>query len=128
MLYVDDFLCVLLDPESIIRNQIGKHFKLKETLIGEPDIYLGGKVRKVELDSDAECWAFGSSQYIQEACRNVRKCPKERHDKLNDTDENFLPKSAAKGPLSNGYRPEIDVTPELDEIDTVYYQSLIGVL
>ena len=31
-------------------------------------------------------------------------------------------------PLSNGYRPEIDLSPELEELDTAYYHSLIGVL
>ena len=72
LLYVNDCLCVLLDPESIIRNEIGKYFKLKKASIGEPDIYLGGKVQKVELNSGAECWAFGSLQYIQEVCRNVQ--------------------------------------------------------
>ena len=34
----------------------------------------------------------------------------------------------APTPLSNGYRPEIDLSPELEELDTAYYHSLIGVL
>ena len=44
LLYVDDCLCVSLDPEGIIGNKIGKYFKVEEKLIGEPDIYLGCKV------------------------------------------------------------------------------------
>ena len=31
-------------------------------------------------------------------------------------------------PMSNGYRPELDESDELDEVDAAYYQSLIGVL
>ncbi len=31
-------------------------------------------------------------------------------------------------PLSNGYRPEIDMSPELESADASYYHSLIGVL
>jgi len=31
-------------------------------------------------------------------------------------------------PLSKDYRPEFDSSPELDEADGAYYQSLIGIL
>ena len=31
-------------------------------------------------------------------------------------------------PIQTSYRPEIDTTPELNAIDSVYYQSLIGIL
>ena len=34
----------------------------------------------------------------------------------------------APAPMSNDYRPEIDISPELDAIDAVYYQSSIGIL
>jgi hypothetical protein len=34
----------------------------------------------------------------------------------------------ATTPLSNNYRPEVDVTPELSAEEASYYQSLIGVL
>ena len=83
---------------------------MKEKLIGEPDIYLRGKVRKVELETGTECWVFGLSQYIEEACRNLHKCLKDRHEKKNDLDKCFLPNSPGQGPLSKGYGPEIDVT------------------
>ena len=52
---------------------------MKKASIGEPDVYLGGKVRKVELDIGEVCWAFSSSQYVQEACKNVHN-----HLKLNN--------------------------------------------
>ena len=32
------------------------------------------------------------------------------------------------GPLSPGYHPEIDASPELELQDATYYQSLIGIL
>ena len=31
-------------------------------------------------------------------------------------------------PLFNGYRPELDSSPELDGADGAYYQSLIGII
>ena len=70
--YVDDCLCLSVNPESIVRDEIGKYFLMKEVSIGEPDVYLGGEVRKVELESWEMCWAFSWSQYVGEACRNVR--------------------------------------------------------
>ena len=61
---MDDCLCISEDPESIIRNEIRKYFKVKEASIGEPDISLGGKVCKVEFETGVECCAFSSSQYV----------------------------------------------------------------
>ena len=72
LLYVDDCICISTDPEDIVRKEIGKYFLIKEASIEEPDVYLGGKVRKVKLDIGEVCLAFSSSQYVQEACKNVR--------------------------------------------------------
>jgi len=128
LLYVDDCLCISTNPEKIVRDEIGKYFLMKEASIGEPDIYLGGKVRKVQLDTGVMCWSFSSSQYVQEACRNVRKYLKDKYgdDKIQDR-QYLMPKKAGAA-LSNGSCPEIDVTPELLPEDAAYYQSLIGVL
>ena len=55
LLYVDDCLAILVDPESIVRKEIGKYFLTKEASIGEPNMYLGGKVRKDELKIGELC-------------------------------------------------------------------------
>jgi hypothetical protein len=34
----------------------------------------------------------------------------------------------APTPILSGYRPEIDISPELSEADALFYQTLIGVL
>ena len=34
----------------------------------------------------------------------------------------------APNPLSSGYRPELDVTPELGEADASNYHTLVGIL
>ena len=101
---------------------------MKEASIGVPDIYLGGKCQKVELVTGELCWAFSSSEYVQEACRNVQVYLKQRNgdDKLQDCTY-YMP-NKAPAPMSNDYRPEIDISPELDATDVAYYQSLIGIL
>ena len=62
LLYVDDALVVSENAESILRNELGRYFELKEESIGPPDHYLGGKVRKVQLENGVNAWAFSSSQ------------------------------------------------------------------
>ena len=95
LLYVDDCICISTDPEDIVRKTIAKYFLMMEASIGEPDVYLGGKVRKVELDTGEICWAFSSLQYVQEACKNVWNHLKLRNGehKLQDC-QYFLPKKA----------------------------------
>ena len=44
LLYVDDVLVISDNADSIIREEIGQYFVLKEELIGPPSQYLGGKL------------------------------------------------------------------------------------
>ena len=73
----------------------------------------------IGLENGQKCWAFGSGQYVEKAVQNIIAYLKKRGKGL-----------AAKAltPMSSGYRPEIDITPELGKEDAAYYHSLIGVL
>ena len=71
LLYVDDALVVSENAEYVLRNELGRYFEQKEESIGPPDHYLGGKVRKVQLENGVYAWAFSSSQYVQTAVKNV---------------------------------------------------------
>ena len=52
-------------------NEIGTTFELKELSIGPPTQYRGNKVNEVTLENGAVYWSFSSSQYIQNAIKNV---------------------------------------------------------
>jgi hypothetical protein len=119
LLYVDDCLVISDRAESILRDEIGKHFKLKEESIGKPSQYLGGKLREVTLENGQNAWAFGSTQYVQAAVKNVEEYLEKRGEKL---------QARAPTPLSSDFHPEVDVSEELGEADASYYHSLIGVL
>ncbi len=67
-----------------------------------------------------ECWAFGSSEYVQAAVKKVEEY-------LSKQDVWEMP-GRAETALPSTYRPELDVTPELGPKDSSYYQSLIGIL
>ncbi len=120
LLYTDDTLCVSENPERVLREEIGKYFELKEESIGPPKIYLGGRVRKVELENGTQAWSFSSSQYVQAAVANVEKY-------VGKLDRWNLP-AKADTPMRTSYRSELDVSPELDPTLPAYYMSLIGVL
>jgi hypothetical protein len=64
LLYTDDAIVLSENAEKVLRTDLGRYFTLKEESIGPPKIYLGGSVRKVQLDNGVECWAYSSSQYV----------------------------------------------------------------
>jgi hypothetical protein len=119
LLYVDDVLVISERAEKVLRTEIGQHFVLQEESIGKSTNYLGGKLREVTLDNGTTAWAFGSCQYVQAAVRNVEEYFASKGEKL---------PYKAPTPLSSGYRPEIDVSPELGGEEASYFHSLIGVL
>jgi hypothetical protein len=126
LLYTDDALCVSKNAENVLRNELGRYFPtLKEKSVGSPKIYLGGHVRKVQLENGAECWAFGSSQYVKVAVNNMESYLTKQM-KLGNSKWKLPAK--AETPMQTSYGLELDVSPELEPIEASYYQSLIGVL
>jgi hypothetical protein len=123
LIYTDDTLVISENAESILRNEMGKYFELKQESIGPPNIYLGGHLRKVQLENGVNAWAFSSSQYVQAAVKNVEDWLAKEENKKRWK----LPRKA-ETPLCTSYRPELDVTPELSTQEAAYYQSLIGIL
>ena len=119
LIYTDDCLCISHKGEHVLREEIGKYFNLKEESVGPPTIYLGAKVGYVTLDNGVNAWSLGSSQYVQAAVKNVERHLQEIGGKL---------PTKATTPLSSDYRPEVDVSNELEAEEAAYYQSLIGVL
>ena len=107
------------EPEKLICTELGARFTIKEKSIGKPSQYLGNKVSEMTLENGITCWSFSSSQYVQNTVQNAKEYLKKHDDKL---------PSRARSPWSSGYRPEMDISPELSPAKATYYQSLIGVL
>jgi hypothetical protein len=78
--YVDNVLCVHHDAMQQIR-AIGKQFPLKKGSVGDTDIYLGAKLRKVMLENGVEAWSMSPSKYVQEAVKNVKNYLQESQEK-----------------------------------------------
>jgi len=120
LLYVDDCLSVHHDAMSAL-NELDYYFKMKEGSIGDPDIYLGGKLRKMKLANGVLAWSISPSKYIQEAVKNV-----EAYLAKNYNDRKLLKR--APTPFENDYAPEMDTTPELNADQASYYRAQIGIL
>ena len=120
--YVDDILCLDTNPKQVM-DALSKVYKLKDGSVKAPDVYLGAEVKQFKIPESDEPgkirWAMSSSKYVARAIRDV------------ETElENVglgLPKRTTT-PLSQGYRPELDQTAELDAQRLNYYQGLVGVL
>ena len=100
---------------------IVNYFDLNQESINPPDLYLGGRMRQLELDNGVKSWAFRSSKYVQDAVKNVEEY-------LNNYGKKSLPTKGHMNPLTSNYRPEIYLSPELEPQYRSYYQSLIGII
>jgi hypothetical protein len=119
--YVDNILCVHHDPMSVL-NLINGYMPLKPLLIGNPDIYLGAKLKLTQLDNGIWAWGLSPSKYVAQA---VKKCVKHLTDKLNNR---FRLPQWADNPFPYDYNPELDLSEPLDPECSSFYQHLIGVM
>ena len=55
LLYTNDCLNLSENAEQVLQKDLWQYFTLKEESIGPPKIYLGGSVRKVQLDNGVGC-------------------------------------------------------------------------
>ena len=55
--------CVNHDAERELL-KIDKFFKVKDELIGDPDIYLGGELRQATLPNGVTAWGVSSSKCL----------------------------------------------------------------
>ena len=120
LFYIDDTLAIHHDATSVLL-QLDKYFQMKKGSIGDPDIYLGAKLRTVRLDNGVTAWAMSSSKYVQEAIRNVKLY----------LDKNFAGRKLQRkvsAPWPSGFSAETDDSPVLDAKLANYYQSQVGVL
>jgi hypothetical protein len=118
LVYVDDILVFAKDPKTTM-NELGKLYELKPESIHKPDIYLGANMEKVQLPDGKVKWSMSSKTYVKNAIRVVEALITE------DNPEAKL-KSTAQNPFPSGYKPELDVMPELnDELGSRFLQ-LIG--
>ena len=80
--------------------------------------YLGATIKEWSI-SGHKIWVMSSQQCVKEAVRCVEL-------ELSKSGQRLVGKPVK--PMTPGYRPELDVSPLLDEDQASYYMSLIGIL
>jgi hypothetical protein len=122
LVYTDDLLVIDHQPQTVM-DYMASRYTLKPGSVKEPDSYLRAQVSKFYIDGaetpEKPRWAMSSEIYVKQAVTDV-ETELEKVDKC-------LP-TRVSTPVSQGYRPELDQSAELDSKRGQYYQSLIGVL
>ncbi len=119
--YVDDILVIHHDSMSVL-NQIEKYLPLKPTSVGDPDIYLGAKLKETQLPNGIWAWGLSPSNYVNQAVKN---CQTHLTEKLNG--RYFIP-AKAENPFPGDYNPDTGVSTTLDPECSSFYMHLIGVM
>ena len=114
LLYLDDSLEISHDAIAAL-DRMDKFLMMKKGSIGDPDIYLGAKLRKVHVDNGVFTWDISPAKYVQEAVRNVEEHLTKKYGGRK------LPKRAIARWTSK-YVSETDTTPELGPKEANYYQ------
>ncbi|GFH62125.1 hypothetical protein CTEN210_18601 [Chaetoceros tenuissimus] len=118
LVYVDDILAVSEVAEELV-GVIGSKFKLKKSSVGRPSRYLGGGIEQIQTDDGRIIWSANCIEYVRSAIEIVKK----------DLSSDPIPlhrRGDGKHPFPSSYRPELDTSPELEDISK--YQQYIGVL
>jgi hypothetical protein len=118
LVYDDDVLVVSHDPQQVM-DDLSKHYTLKEGSVRPLKEYLGSDIAMFEMsDPDTriprKCWSMAANTYIKLVLTEVKRTLAKLDQRL---------KSKVVTSLADGYRPEIDATPELDAERTTYFQS-----
>ena len=109
--YVDDLLCMSVDPAAILRC-VEQTYQLKEKPC-KPEHFLGATVKEFYFQGDAKPrWAMLSNEYVTNAIKTVET-------ELAKWDKKLSTKAIT--PLASGYWPEFDVSHYLDDDRTNYF-------
>ena len=119
LVYVDDILHVAYNTK-LDMDKLNREYRLKEDS-GPPERYLGANIEKVQLQDGSVAWSATCVDYLKGAIENVNKMLQEDDSALKNCGD-------GKRPYPLSYRPEIDVTKELNPQLLNRYQQLIGTL
>eukprot|EP00978_Attheya_sp_CCMP212_P035677 scaffold156772_cov26-Attheya_sp.AAC.1 len=88
-----------------------------------PERYLGTNIGQYDLPDSQKAWYMSSDDYVKEAVKTMKQ-------KLSEIGKQLISPRNSKisGPTLPGYRPELDISPELGPEKANCYQNLIGVL
>ena len=105
-IYVDDILALSHKAEDAIK-EITAFYKAKNGSIKPLEIYLGADVSMMQLPTGHEVWTMSPRTYVKNSILMVERL-------LKEDGEGYVLKSNVHNPFPTGYKPEVNVTEELD--------------
>ncbi len=69
--YVDDIMCIHHVPMSVM-NETNGYLPLKPSSVGDPDIYLGAKLKQTRLPNGVLAWGLSPSKHFVQAVKNCQ--------------------------------------------------------
>jgi hypothetical protein len=90
--------------------------------VGDPDIYLGAKLKETQLPNGVMVWGLSPSKYVIQAVKN---CQLHLTEKLAGR---YSILARADNPFPVDYDPSTDSSDILDPDCSLFYQHLIGVM
>ena len=118
--YVDNILALSHQAKAVIE-EITTYFKAKDGSIKPPEIYLGANIATLQLPDGREVWTTSPKTYVKNSILVVERL-------FEEDGEGYVLKTNVCNPFPTGYRPELDVTEELDSALSSRYLQLIGIL
>ena len=118
--YVDDILA-LSHQAKVAIEEITEFYRAKDGSVKPPEIYLGANISKMQLPDGREVWTTSPKAYVKNSLLVVERL-------LTEDGDGYVLKSNVKNPFPTGYKPEVDVTDELDQTLASRYMQLIGIL
>ena len=100
--------------------RINSYLPLKPTSVGDPDIYLGAKLKQTQLANGVWAWSLSPSKYIQQAVANCAT-----HLSQNIDGQHSIP-NTADNPFPTTYNPDTDESEPLNPDRASFYMHLIG--
>jgi hypothetical protein len=120
--YVGDIVLVVHHNAMSILAQINSYVPLKPSSVGEPDIYLGTKLRQTRITNGVWAWRLSPSRYVHQAVKN---CVSHLTDKF---DGKYRIPKRADNPFPTEYCANTDVAKPLTTEFASFYQHLISVM
>jgi len=121
LVYLYDLIMIGVHPE-VTACQISQFYKFKNNLAEKPTQYLGADIGELPIETmlgTNTYWYMSSEEYCKNAIVNMETWLEKRRELLPTKTSCCLPSK---------WKPELDVTPELNAEDTSFYQQQIGVL
>jgi hypothetical protein len=119
--YIDDILLVHHNAMLILA-QINNYLPLKPSLVGDPNIYLGAKLKQTRLAIGVCAWVLSPSRYVHQAVKN---CVSHLNDKFGR--KSWIP-VCAENPFPTDYSADLNTSEPLTPEYASFFQHLIGVM